>query len=104
MRPRLANIRAMFNFKARWTAITGKTKVKWAALTFFVSSCAGYVVGVPLEYQNKIIYEIQALVPIWMRDNLGHGLHLLAYLCVAYGMIHASHTGPQTPPVNPPNE
>ena len=94
----------MKRIKAWLASITGKTKVKWAAFTFLLSSTAGYIVGVPQEYQDKIIYEVQALCPVEARPLVGHIAHLLAYLCVAYGMIHASHCGPSTHPQNEPDD
>lgn len=80
------------------------TKIKaitaaWITATF---AFIAWLMTIPPEQQGSLLGPLVDLTPIEYRGLVGFVTRLLASISTIYAVYSAAHSGPQSPPVNPP--
>lgn len=84
--------------------MTSKIKAFIAATGAAIVGYINWLVTVPPEQQAGALADMVNLIPIDWRPDVGLATRTLMFFLTIYATTAASHSGPQTPPKNPPTE
>jgi hypothetical protein len=69
-----------------------------------ITSFIAWLVALPPESQDSVIKPLIELTPLHWRPTIGLISRGVATASTIYAVYKAAHSGPQSPPKNPPNE
>ena len=84
--------------------MTSKIQALVTAWVAGVSAFIAWLVSLPPESQTGLITPLIELAPLDWRPGIGLFTRAIATISTIYAVYSASHSGPQTPPKNPPTE
>lgn len=84
--------------------MTSKIKALIAAALTAIAGFLNWLCTLPPEQQEGFAAQLVELVPLNWRPIVGVWTRTLVSLMGFYAIYAASHSGPQTPPKNPPTE
>jgi hypothetical protein len=67
-----------------------------------VSQFIGWLATIPPESQTAFVQPMLDALPVSWRTPIGVWMKLLSGISMSYAIYKAAHSGPQTPPKNPP--
>lgn len=67
-----------------------------------ISAFISWLATVPPESQTALLGPLVDCMPLAWRPTIGLGMRALATASTIYAVYKAAHSGPQTPPKNPP--
>lgn len=79
-----------------------KLKAIVSGWAFAITSFISWLATVPPEQQSGMLAQFVEIVPVSWRPAVGLIAKAIASFSSIYGLYQASHSGPQTPPKNPP--
>lgn len=82
--------------------MTSKVKTLWAAIIAGVTGLIAFLANTPPEQQDAVLGPFVAFLPVSWRPSIALFCRAISGAAGIYAAIHASHSGPQTPPKNPP--
>lgn len=83
---------------------TAKVRAIGAAVISGTSGFISWLATVPPEQQSGWLAQLVEITPLSWRPNVALFTRLVTYALGIYAVYSASHSGPQTPPKNPPTE
>lgn len=82
--------------------MTAKHKAIWGGSIAGVTQFVGWFATLPPESQETYVQPILELLPVHWRTAIGGFMKALSGVAMLYAFYQASHSGPGTPPKNPP--
>lgn len=83
---------------------TTKVRALWSAILAGVAGFVSWLATVPPEQQSGWLAQLVEILPVSWRANVGLFTRFITFAVGIYAVYNASHSGPQTPPKNPPTE
>lgn len=84
--------------------MTSKVQALIYGIASAVTGYVAYFIGLPPSLQTGILGDLIALAPYGWQPALASTGKTISTLTGIYATYKAAHSGPQTPPKNPPNE
>lgn len=84
--------------------MTSKIQAIVSAFLAGLASFISWLAMVPPETQSGWLATLVELTPVQYRPQVGLWTRLAAFFLGIYATYRASHSGPQTPPTNPPSK
>lgn len=84
--------------------MTNKTQAIWSALMAGITGYIAYFIALPPSLQTGIMGDVIALLPASYQTAGAGVAKTLSTFLGFYATYKAAHSGPQTPPKNPPSE
>lgn len=84
--------------------MTSKGKTIIAAWIAGISQFIGWFATLDPSAQGQYVQPFIDLLPVAWRTTIGGVMKAIAGASLIYALFQAAHSGPQTPPKNPPSQ
>lgn len=84
--------------------MTNKIQAIWAAILSGVTGYLAYFIALPPSLQTGIMGDIITQAPAAWQPALAGTAKTLSMFLGMWATYKAAHSGPQTPPTNPPSQ
>lgn len=82
--------------------MTSKTRAFISAIVVAITGALAFISEIPTDAQTGVMESLANIFPPAWRGQIGAACKFVSVIATLYAVHQASHSGPATPPANPP--